>query len=262
MLISACESVTRTARPAGGQASNPATTAPAPLPSAVSPPAKPAPPPAKVTPPRRAPAQPPRLYGNYLPLWPFATGQQVQAWQRSYLAGGHQAWHLSAGQTALGFTQGYLGYTKVNRVVYSRVSGVHARVAVGYSIPEGRRVSTAAVIHLVRFGSGRVAPWEVVGTDDTTLSLTIPAYGARVSSPVKVGGRLSGVDEYIRVQVRQLSSASPIGGAPGLMAGGMNQPWSVTATFRGGSGRVLTIAAATGGHLAAVERFAITGVVR
>jgi hypothetical protein len=203
----------------------------------------------------------PRLPGHYLPLWPFATGQQVRTWEASYRSGGHQPWHLSAQQTALSFTQGYLGYTEVNRVVRSTVGTVDARVTVGYPIPEGSRLATAAVIHLVRFGSGRHAPWEVVGTDDTTLSLTIPAYGAHVSTRMTVGGRITGVDEFIRVQVRQLSSASPVGVAPGVPAGGQNQPWSTTVSTHGPRG-VLTIAAATGGHLAAVERFAITGVLR
>jgi hypothetical protein len=218
-------------------------------------------PPHKAVPHPAPAAQLPGLPGSYLPLWPFANGRQVRDWRIGYQAGGHQPWHLSATQTALSFTQGYLGYTEVNRVVGSTIRGTQARVSVGYSIPEGKRVSTAAVIHLVRFGSGRDAPWEVVGTDDTTLSLTIPAYGSRVSSQVRAGGRISGVDESIRVQVRRLSSASPIGIAPGLPAGGMNQPWSTTVTIRGASDRVLTIAASTGGHIQGVERFAITAVV-
>ena len=36
--------------------------------------------------------------------------------------------------------------------------------------PARRKVSTAAVVHLVRYGSGRYVPWEVVGTGDTTLT--------------------------------------------------------------------------------------------
>jgi hypothetical protein len=118
------------------------------------------------------------------------------------------------------------------------------------------------VIHLVRFGAGRLAPWEVVGTDDRTFTLTTPPYGARVSSLVHVGGRITGVDENIRVQVRQKSSTAPLGTSPGIPAGGQNTPWSTAVTFHGATDHVLTIAAATGGHIAGVERFAITAVIR
>lgn len=260
LLVSACVSQTKTATPAVGQEPPPSPPSASPSsPGATSGGA----PSAGRTPTRTVPAPVtvPRLPGRSLPLWPFADGQQVRTWEASYRSGGAQPWHLSADQTALAFTQGYLGYTEVNRVVRSSVSGGQARVAVGYRIPEGTRLATAAVIHLVRFGSGRYAPWEVVGTDDTTLSLKTPAYGARVSTRMTAGGRITGVDENIRVQVRQLSSASPVGVAS-VPAGGQNQPWSTTVTTHGATDRVLTIAAATGGHLAAVERFAITGVVR
>jgi hypothetical protein len=204
---------------------------------------------------------PPRLPAPYLPLWPFANGQQVRGWQASYQSGGHQPWHLSARQTALSFTQGYLGYTEIDQIAATTISGDHARVAVGLRTDAGR-VGTAAVIHLVRFGSGRLAPWEVVGTDDTTLSLTAPAYGAHVGTRLTAGGRITGVDESIRVQVRRQSSGVPAGGFCCVPTGGQNQPWSAAVTVRGTAPGVLTIAASTGGHLAAVERFAITGVVR
>ena len=112
----------------------------------------------------------------------------------------------------------------------------------------------------MRFGSGADAPWEVVGTDDTDLSVTAPAYGATVTSPVTVGGRISGVDESIRVQVRQSSTESPLGESCCLPAGGSNTPWHTTVAFHGATDPVVTIVASTGGHLQGVERFAVTGV--
>jgi hypothetical protein len=86
-------------------------------------------------------------------------------------------WHLSATQTALSFTRGYLGFSVVNLVTGATVRAGDARVAVGFPIMAGR-TSTAAVIHLVRFGTGPLAPWEVVGTDDTDFSLTSPRTAA------------------------------------------------------------------------------------
>jgi len=40
---------------------------------------------------------------------------------------------------------------------------------------------------------------------------------------------------------------------------GTRSPWSASVTFRAEPGTVITIAASTGGHVAAVERFAVTG---
>ena len=198
--------------------------------------------------------------GRYQPLWPFADEKQARHWQESYRSGGHQPWHLDAERTALSFTQGFLGFTGVDQVVARTVTGADARVSVGIRGEGGGRPGIAAVIHLVRFGSGPDAPWEVVGTDDTTFSLTTPRYGALVSSPVTVGGRITGVDESVRVQVRATGSARPLGQSCCVAAGGDDAPWSATVTFRAAPGGTVTLVASTGGHVAEVERFAVTGV--
>jgi hypothetical protein len=196
---------------------------------------------------------------GYQLLWPFAGQAQAAEWQRSYRSGGHQPWHLDPGTTALGFTQGYLGYAGIDRVVRRAVGGREAKVAVGYRLPDGR-LATAAVVHLIRLGSGGDAPWEVVGTLDTSLSLTTPPYRSVVSSPMTVGGRITGVDESLTIQVRTLDHAAPVGQVGGIPAGGQDTPWSARVPLRAPAGTVLTVAVATGGHVAGVERFAITGV--
>jgi len=193
-------------------------------------------------------------------LWPFANDSEAAAWQRGYREGGHQPWHLDAGETAQSFTQGYLGYTTIDQITTTTINGTDARVGVGYKLPDGR-MSTAAVIHLVKVGSGQDAPWEVVGTDDVaTLTLTTPGYGSTVTSPVTVGGRITGVDESLRVQVLRLSEPKAIGQAGGIPAGGQNTAWTATVSFSAPADSVLTIAVSTGGHINDVERFAITGV--
>lgn len=196
---------------------------------------------------------------HYLPLWPFASAAEAAAWQDSYRSGGHQPWHLDAGQTALSFTQGWLGYTNVDEVTKTVLDGGESWVSVGFANPNGQPV-TSAVLHLVKIGTGTDAPWEVVGTEDTTLTLTTPGYGTTVRSPVTVGGRITGVDENLRVRVRQLGQSAPIGEAGGVPAGGDRSQWKVGVPFAAAGGSTLTIAVATGGHIAAVERFAITGV--
>jgi len=196
----------------------------------------------------------------YQPLWPFVSPAEVATWQRAYRSGGNQPWHLDADATALGFTQGYLGFNEVNKVVSRKIGATEARVSVGYDTGAGPS-SISAVIHLVKYGAGPDAPWEVVGTTDAPeFTLTTPRYGASVSSPVTVGGQIMGVDENIKVQVRQQSSAAALGEFCCLPAGNSGAPWTATVTFSGASGTVLTIVASTGGHFQGVERFTVTGV--
>ncbi len=196
----------------------------------------------------------------YQLLWPFADENQVATWQASYRAGGHEPWHLDASQTARSFTQGYLGYTTIDQVTAVSQTGADAKIGVGYKLPTGT-TSTAAVIHLVKVGSGQDTPWEVVGTDDaSTLTFTTPVYGSTVTSPATVGGRITGVDESLRVQVLRLADGKAVGQTPGIPAGGQNTAWTTQVSFAAPASSVLTIAVSTGGHINDVERFALTGV--
>ena len=204
-----------------------------------------------------SPAYTTGLPAGYLPLFPFASLADVRAWQASYQSGGHQPWHRSPDITATAFAA-FLGYRDVTEVAGSSVSRGDAHVAVGIKLPNGT-ISTAAVIHLVLFGSGRYAPWDVVGTSDTTFTLDQPGYGSTVRSAVTVGGTITGVDESIKVTVHTLSSQGPVGSYCCRAAGGTRSPWSARVSFHAAPGQVITIAAATGGHVAAVERFAVTG---
>jgi hypothetical protein len=198
--------------------------------------------------------------GTYLPLWPFASSEEVQQWEQSNSSGGHQPWHLDAGLTAQAFVTGYLGFTGIHSVIHTVVDSSGAHVAVGF-VTTGTSTSTAAVVHLVRWGTSPGAPWEVVGTDDTTLAVSTPAYGSTATSPVTAGGTITGVDEQLVVTVRQSSSSVALGTSPGIPAGGTKTPWSTEVTYRGATEPVLTIVVQTGGHIQDVERFAVTGVL-
>jgi hypothetical protein len=229
--------------PSASHPAGPRTTAPASAPPTAAP----------------SPAATPVPFG-YQPLFPFGSLAAARAWQASYPASGHQPWHLDADQTALAFTQGYLGFGQINKVAAHTIRGSDARVTVGLTLPNGQ-LNRAAIIHLVKLGSGKYAPWEVVGTDDTTLTLDIPSYGGTAISPVRIGGKVTGVDENLRAEVHQLGSRSPVGSYCCQPAGGQATPWSLTVPFHAGSGQVITIVVHTGGHIAAVERFAVTGAL-
>ncbi|NUK62719.1 hypothetical protein HRW11_00985 [Streptomyces lunaelactis] len=260
LMLTACGSSGESPTASGSPSAAPRTSSPSHSPATPVPSAT-----AATTPPgTRAPTTPapggsaPVLgSGSLQPLWPFATLAEAQAWQRDYRSGGHQPWHLDPDRTALSFTQGYLGFRDIGRISSHSVSGAHARIGVALSGPEG---GTAAIVHLVRYGTGPDAPWEVVGTDDTTFSLTVPGYGSIVRSPLVTGGRVTGVGEGIRLQGRQPSSGGLLGSSCCSSAGGNDQPWKQSVSFSGARDPVLTVVASTGGHIAEVERFTVTAV--
>jgi Immunoglobulin-like domain of bacterial spore germination len=197
---------------------------------------------------------------RYQPLWPFASQAEADQWLREGLPGGHQPWHASAEATAQFFTQNYLGFGEIDRITSADVGATEAWIGVGYESEPGFE-STSAVVHLVRFGSDPQAPWEVVGTRDTDLTLEAPDYGSTLSSPVTVGGEITGVDESLQVQVHQISSTEPLGTACCLPAGGDASPWEMTVELSGpATDPAVTVVVFTGGHVQDVERFAITGL--
>lgn len=190
-----------------------------------------------------------------LPLYPFQTDAEVAQWRGS----GSRPEFSDAGKTAVAFAR-FLGYTDVNLVVTSTSDAKGEHVSVGSVVPDTDRRTVAAIVHLVRYDAQSGAPWVVVGTDDTDFALTAPAYGATITSPLPVGGRITGIDENIVVQVVQLHANGALGTSTGIPAGGQNSPWSGTMTFSTPSDPILMVAAKTGGHTRAVERFTVNGV--
>jgi hypothetical protein len=198
----------------------------------------------------------------YLYVYPFASLAEARAWQRSYESGGHQPWHLDAELTAASFVDFIGGAGQMNQAIRTRYDASGAHVSMGFHNPNGVPV-TSGIVHLVRVSTGPDRPWEVVGNDQSPdFTLTTPAYAATVSSPVRVGGRITGVDENIRVRVWQLSSNHPIGDNGGIPAGGMRTPWSTAVSYSGATAAVLVITATTGGHLQQFEQFVFTAVRR
>ena len=102
----------------------------------------------------------------------------------------------------------------------------------------------------------------MVGTEDTDLTLTEPAYGSAVASPLTVAGRISGVDESIKVRVVQLHANGALGEFCCTPAGGQDSAWSSSVTFAPPTDPVLMVSVSTGGHVRDVERFAVNGVQR
>ncbi|MCV7299432.1 hypothetical protein H7J93_07240 [Mycobacterium barrassiae] len=196
----------------------------------------------------------------YPPLWPFASQQEAERWLIDGAARAENPWHGEAAETAVRFTQDFLGFTEINRALHVTDEGNEAWVDVGYEISDGKE-RTAAAVHLARFGDSPDAPWEVVGTRDAMLTLDTPAYGSIVAgSAIDAGGIITGVDECVHLAVLQGPARRVLGEFSCLMTGGDKRPWSARLPMNGAAPGVVTLAAWTGGHHAEVERFAVTGL--
>ena len=198
---------------------------------------------------------PPALPAGDEPLWPFATAEEAAQWENVDGPNGHSPWHADAKATAIFFATGYLQFQDITEVTSADVGAFRADIGVGYDVPNEGGKHTASVIHLVRYGDAN-APWEVVGATANQFTIDTPSPGEQVTSPMTVGGRITGVDESIAVAVRTIDgSVDKVDPVP---AGGEDAPWSVTVPFT--EHGVLSIVASTGGHLTAHERFAVIGV--
>jgi hypothetical protein len=203
-------------------------------------------------------ATPPAAF-PYQPLWPFASQEEADRWLAEGAPGGHSPWHADAEATALFFTQNYLGFDEIDRTTEVSEQGAEAWVGVGYLQPN-EHTATVATIHLARFGTAPDAPWEVVGTRDEWLTLETPPYGSTVGPVIEAGGTITGVDESLHLQVRQSTQETVLGDYCCVSTGGEDQPWSAQVSVRGLQPGALTLVVWTGGHVAAVERFAVTGL--
>ncbi len=191
-------------------------------------------------------------------VYPFARLADAQAWQRAFESDGRQPWHLDAAATARSFAGFAGGAGQIDEVIAQHTDASGTHVALGYHNPNNLAV-TAGTVRLVRVGTGTDAPWEVVGNDQSgAFTLTAPRLGATVTAPVAVSGRITGVDENIRVRVFALSRDTPIGDRCCLPAGGQQTPWTTTVSFASTGSAVVVIVATTGGHLQEIERFAFT----
>ncbi|WKG03526.1 hypothetical protein [Mycolicibacterium sp. HK-90] len=196
----------------------------------------------------------------YQPLWPFATQDEADRWLGGRTDAAGAPWHADPKATALQFTRNYLGFTEIDRTTTITEDADEAWVGVGYASPSGQS-ATAATIHLARFGTDPNAPWEVVGSRDDVLTLSTPPYASTAGPVIEAGGTITGVDESLHLQARQSTQANPLGDSCCISAGGESEPWSATLHISSPpQPGALTLVVWTGGHVAEVEKFAVTGL--
>lgn len=151
-------------------------------------------------------------------LWPFTSAAEAQAWQPT----GPYPWAGDILATAEHFATDYLGITGLRGFQPNAVDGT---VGLQSGQPDRRKISAVKLVHYESADGKRVWTVESVATD---MSVTSPTAGAAISSPTSVTGRITGVDENVRL--RLLTSAGKEianGGAPA----GSEVPWQGTLTW-------------------------------
>ena len=195
----------------------------------------------------------------YQPMWPFASQDEADSWLRDGAGAAGEPWHADPKATALSFAKDYLGFAEIDRTTTVTEHVDEAWVGVGYALPNGES-NTAATIHLARFGAAPNAPWEVVGSLDDALTLSTPKYGSTVGTVIEAGGTITGVDESLHLQVRQSTQDNALGDYCCVPAGGESRPWSAKFSTLPPQPGALTLVVWTGGHVADVEKFSVTGL--
>lgn len=190
-------------------------------------------------------------------MWPFAGQADADRWLTEGRPAGTDPWHADPRATALKFTREFLAFTDLDRTTKVTEQPREAWVGVGQADPKGTDM-TVANLHLARFGPAADAPWVVVGSEDTELTLERPAYGSPVQPVAEVGGLISGVDESLHIEARQLTEL--VGEFCCTPAGGERAAWSATVSIAPRRPGVVTLVVSTGGHYANIERFAVTAL--
>lgn len=155
-------------------------------------------------------------------LWPFTSPAQMDAWRTDH---GQRPWADDDVQVAAHFATDLLGvagliakdvgvYDAVLR--QQRVQQVELRL-------NGRLVSTIDLIRLHVAG-----PWTVMDARGGDLTITTPQVGATITSPTRVSGRITGVDENVQLQL--ITATGHLLASSGAPAG-TPMPWEGTLTW-------------------------------
>jgi len=160
---------------------------------------------------------------------------------------------------ALAFVRS-LGLAQIDLVTGTGANGdQQAQVGVGFRDPDGIE-RTVAVLRLRQLGSVSPPSWEVVDSaqsTDSRLRLTDPAAGASVHPPLRISGRLSGVDETVQVVVRSLPALTVLGTADAGPITGTDVPWAATVALSAESPGPALIEVITSGSLSPVQSLAV-----
>jgi hypothetical protein len=185
---------------------------------------------ASVTPTARNTSKPVTTSFPRTAIYPFTSAAAEQSWEASN-GPAKQSWMLSPTSQAQLFIADFVQEPAVALVVSSNETGKTATVTLGRTFTDAGsdHVVSVTTVHLVRFGKA----WLVTDAVDPArqLSITSPAAGTTVTSPLTVSGPQYGVDEAIQVDVRSMSGRDTIGSSAQASFGQGTPPWSTSLSF-------------------------------
>jgi hypothetical protein len=161
-------------------------------------------------------------------VFPFTTATAEQGWEQDFANGG-TTWESDPTQVATHWVQDFLDQPSVNRVVESRDDGNDKLVTLGRVLQaEGHQLFKVTTVRLTPYKNS----WIVTGASDPNgfLSITSPDPGGTVITPVTVSGPAFGVDEAVKLDVRDATSATSYG-SDSVSFGNGSPPWHGAVNF-------------------------------
>lgn len=146
-----------------------------------------------------------------IPLWPFTTDTQVADWAARP---GARAWARDPVQVTQHFLADHL---KLPGRATTRLDDGGGAALV--EVSSGSQ--PVAQVRLVRVGRDPEGPWSVTGATSDNLSVTQPADGDVVTSPIAVAGRAADPDTSVRVRLMAGGVLSE-----GFAMAGRDLPWT------------------------------------
>jgi hypothetical protein len=156
-------------------------------------------------------------------IFPFTDATAEQGWQQDYDNGG-TTWEADPTQVATRWVQGYLDQPTVDHVISVADDNGDKVVTLGRVLQgEGNNLFAVTAVHLTKYDDA----WIVTGANDPNNYMTIssPAPGSTIKTPVTVTGPGFGADEGIQLEVRDATSDTSYGTANLTVGNGIPE-WS------------------------------------
>ena len=161
-------------------------------------------------------------------IFPFTTATAEEGWEQDYANGG-TTWEADPTQVATHWVQDFLDQPSVDRVVDTSDDGNDKLVTLGRVLQaEGHQLFKVTTVRLTPYKNA----WVVIGASDPNnfLSITSPDPGGTVVTPVTVSGPAFGVDEAVKLDVRDATSATSYG-SNNVSFGNGSPPWREAVNF-------------------------------
>jgi hypothetical protein len=161
-------------------------------------------------------------------IFPFTDATAEQGWEQDYANGG-TTWEADPTQVATHWVQNYLDQPSVDRVISTADDNGDKVVTLGRVLQgEGNNLFAVTAVRLTSYGNA----WIVTGASDPNnyMSISSPLPGSTIVTPATVTGPGFGVDEGLRLDVRDATSATSYGTATLTVGNGINQ-WRQPVNF-------------------------------